>query len=65
MITCASFFAEQENNKHFQPRMKLKESLNTKTAAATQIDQKLTHERGFECNGERKHGGRCPCELLC
>jgi len=31
-------FAHQENNKHFQPRMRLKESLNTKgvTAAATQ-----------------------------
>ena len=31
-------FVYQENNKHFQPRMRLKESLNTKgiTAAATQ-----------------------------
>ena len=38
MTTQASFFADQENNKHFQPRMRLKESLNTKgiTAAATQ-----------------------------
>ena len=34
----SSFFADQENNKHFQPRMRLKESLNTKgiAAAATQ-----------------------------
>jgi hypothetical protein len=38
MTTHTSCFADQENNKHFQPRMKLKESLNTKgiTAAATQ-----------------------------
>jgi hypothetical protein len=33
-----SFFADQGNNKHFQPRMRLKERLNTKviTAGATQ-----------------------------
>ena len=38
MTTHASFFADQENNKHFQPKMRLKESLNIKgnTAAATQ-----------------------------
>jgi hypothetical protein len=38
MTTHASFFADQEKNKNFQPRMRLKESLNTKgiTAAATQ-----------------------------
>ena len=38
MTTHASFFVDQENIKHFQPRMRLKESLNTKgiTAAATQ-----------------------------
>ena len=44
--TCTSFFANKENNKHVQPRMRLKESLNTKgiTAAATRIDQKLTHK---------------------
>ena len=29
MTTHASFFADQENNEHFQPRMRLKESLNT------------------------------------
>ena len=46
MTTCTSCFADQENNKHFQPRMRLKETLNIKriTAAATQIDQKLTHK---------------------
>jgi len=39
MTTEASFFADQENNKHFQPRMSLKERLNTKgiTEAATQV----------------------------
>jgi hypothetical protein len=38
MTTHASCFADRESNKHFQPRMRLKESLNTKgiTAAATQ-----------------------------
>jgi hypothetical protein len=43
-------------------------SLNTKgiTAAAnSRIDQKWTHKWGFECNGEKKHGGRCTCELWC
>ena len=34
MTTHASFFADQENNKHFQPRMSPKESLNTKGIAA-------------------------------
>ena len=38
MSTQSSFFADQENNKHYQPRMRLNESLNTTgiTAAATQ-----------------------------
>ena len=38
MTTYASFFSDQANNKHFQPSMRLKESLNIKgiTAAATQ-----------------------------
>jgi len=38
MTTQASFFADHNKNKLFQPRMCLKESLNTKgsTAAATQ-----------------------------
>jgi hypothetical protein len=38
MTTQASFFADQENNKHFYPRMRLKDSLNIRgiTAAATQ-----------------------------
>jgi hypothetical protein len=38
MTTQASFLADQENNKHFQPRMRLNERLNTKgiTAEATQ-----------------------------
>jgi hypothetical protein len=31
----------------------------------SRIDQKLSHKRGLECNGRRKHGERCPCELLC
>ena len=40
MTTLASIFADPENNKHFQPRMRLKESLNTMeiTAAATRFD---------------------------
>jgi hypothetical protein len=52
MTTCALLFADEENNKHFQPIARLKESLNTKgiTPAAFRIDQKLTHKRGFECN---------------
>jgi len=68
MTTQAPFIADQENNKHFHPRIRLKRSLNTRgiTAAATQeIDQKLTHKRGLECNGERKHGGRCQLDLMC
>jgi hypothetical protein len=38
MTTHASFFDDKENNKHFQPRLTLKESLSTRgiTAAATQ-----------------------------
>jgi len=37
MTTCTSCFVDQENYKHFQPRTRCKESLNTKriTAAAT------------------------------
>ena len=38
MTIHGSFFADHKNIKHFQPRMRLKESLNTKgiIAAATQ-----------------------------
>ena len=68
MTTQASFFADQEKNKQFHPRMRLKESLNTKgdhCSSNSRIDQKLTHKRGLECNGEKKHGGRRPCEVVC
>jgi hypothetical protein len=50
----------QFNAEQALPAKNEAQSLNTKriTAAAIQINQKLAHKRGFECNGERRLGGR-------
>jgi hypothetical protein len=37
MTTHASFFADQENNMYFQPRMRLKKGLNTRGSLQEQI----------------------------